>query len=91
MQLPRTLPQSGATVTIVLAFDGALQIRYRGKTLAYRQHTDGQPPVPIENEKTIAQRLDRIRQQQRQRPRCKPAPDHPWRRYPTSPQAPDAP
>ena len=75
----------GATVTVVLAFDGTFQIRYQGQPLACRQQTEGQPPIPIENEKTIAQRLNLIHRQQQQRPQHKPSPDHPWRRYPTSP------
>lgn len=71
----------GATVSVCQAFDGTLHIRYQGQSLAYRRQTDGPPPIPVENEKTIAQRLDRIRQQQQQRPQYKPPPDHPWRRY----------
>ena len=42
-----------------------LALRYRDEGAAglvsRRQHANGQTPIPIENQKTIAQRLDRSR------------------------------
>ena len=57
--------------------DGELPVRLLGAL---------ERAVPVEDEKTVARRVDQVTAEQRSRPACKPAPDHPWRR-PFKPEA----
>ena len=78
----------GALLTVCEAFDGSIELVYKGRALPYRLLTEGPAPIPVETEKTLALRLATIQQAQRRRPRYKPAPDHPWRRPLRPPLAP---
>jgi hypothetical protein len=70
----------GASITVCETFAGDVTLLHEGKTLTYRQLQKGQRPIPIEDEKTIAARIDQIKQQQQQKPQWKPSIDHPWKK-----------
>lgn len=73
----------GTLVTLCEAFDGSITVLSNGQTLSYRLLEQGQPPIPIEDEKSVHARIDQIKQQQATKPAYKPPPDHPWKRaYP---------
>ena len=85
----------GAKVTVCDLASGEVVLLREGRELPYTTYRKGEPPPPVEDEKTLNERVDRALEQQ-QRPRTKPAPDHPWRqagamataRTATSPAAP---
>jgi hypothetical protein len=70
----------GASITVCETFAGDVMLLHEGKTLTYRQRQKGQRPIPIEDEKTIAARIDQIKQQQQQKRQWKPSIDQPWKR-----------
>ena len=70
----------GASITACEAFDGSVTLLHKGKALAYRRLQQGQRPIPIDDEKTLSARVDQVKEQQRKKPRWKPAIDHPWKR-----------
>ena len=73
----------GSLVTLCEGFDGAVTVLSKGRELSFRLLAEGEPPIPVEDEKSVHNRIDQIRQQQAAKPAYKPAPDHPWRRaYP---------
>lgn len=73
----------GARVTLCENFDGRVTILHNARQLNYRILSEGEPPVPIENDKSVRQSIDLIRQRQNAKTTAKPTPDHPWRsRYP---------
>ena len=74
----------GAEVTICEAFDGAVTLLYEGRPLPYRILNEGEPPIPLDDEKSIHATVDQAKCVQLVRPTHKPAPDHPWRRGKTS-------
>ena len=69
----------GANVTVCEPFVGDVTLLHEGKTLAYRQLQKGQRPIPIDDEKTLAARVDEIKQQQL-KPQWKLSIDHPWKK-----------
>lgn len=66
-------------VTLCEDFDGQITILSKGQMLNYRLLEQGEPPIPIENEKSVLGRIDQIKQQQATTTAHKPPPDHPWR------------
>ena len=70
----------GARITVCEGFDGTVTLLHKGQTLAYRVLNEGDPPVPLEDEKSIHATIEQARAAQQKRPAHKPAPDHPWRR-----------
>ena len=70
----------GAQVTLCEAFDGTVTLLYKGQALSHRILAEGEPPIPLDDEKSIHASVDRARALQLNRPAHKPAPDHPWRR-----------
>lgn len=70
----------GATLTVCEAFDGTLTLFYKGHVMAYRLLAEGEPPTPLDDEKSVQHRVDQAKQAQKARPAYKPAPDHPWRK-----------
>jgi len=69
-----------ARVTVCEAFSGQITLLYAGKPLTYSTYRKGDPPAPLEDEKTLNQRVDQTLAAQQVKPRRKPKPDHPWRR-----------
>ncbi len=70
----------GARVTVCEGFDGRVAILRDGRPLAFRVLAEGEPPVSVEDEKSVRHAVDRAKARQQARPNWKPAPDHPWRR-----------
>ena len=70
----------GAQITVCEAFDGTVTLLYQGKALPYRILTEGEPPIPIDDEKSIHATVEQAKTIQLHRKTYKPAPDHPWRR-----------
>ena len=68
----------GAEVTMCAAFDGAVTILYNGKILPARLLSNGEKPTPVEDGKTVRNRLDQIKVAQQARLAYKPVVDHPW-------------
>jgi len=66
-------------VTLCEAFNGLVTILHKGHTLDYRILAQGEPPIPLNDEKTLRSTVDQSRARQQTRPNWKPAPDHPWR------------
>lgn len=69
----------GSRVTLCVGFDGQVTILSQGRALRHRLLEQGEPPIPIENEKSVHGRTDQIKQRQAAKPAYKPPPDHPWR------------
>lgn len=73
----------GSLVTLCEDFNGHVTVLSKGRALSYRLLEQGEPPIPIEDEKSVHGRIDQIKQQQAANPANKPPPDHPWKRaYP---------
>ena len=73
-----------ATITVCAAFDGTITLLYKGRALPYRILKQGEPPIPLADEKSVQSVVNQAKARQASRPRHKPAPDHPWRRYPVT-------
>lgn len=68
----------GATVTLCETFEGTVTILHNGRPMAYRLLAEGEPPIPLEDEKSIHHSIEQAKAKQQARPIYKPAPDHPW-------------
>lgn len=71
----------GASVTVCEHFDGAITLLHQGQALAYTTYQKGERPPPLEDEKTLNQRVEAALAKQPPRP-SKPKSNHPWRQYP---------
>ena len=71
----------GAKITVCEAFDGTVTLLHQGQILDYSILQEGEPPIPLDDEKSIHLTVNQARTLQAQRSQWKPAPDHPWRRY----------
>lgn len=76
----------GAAVTVCKGFDGAVTVLRGGRELPVRLLGEGEDPSPVEDGKSVRQRVERAKAEQRSRSAWKPPPDHPWRR-PFKPEA----
>ncbi len=74
----------GAKVTVCEPASGDVTVLHNGHSLEYRLLALGEPPAPLDDEKSVHQSVDRVKAQQQQRPAYKPSPDHPWKRIPIS-------
>lgn len=72
----------GAQVTVCEAFDGTVTLLHKGHSLTYHVLSEGEPPIPLEDEKSLHQTVDDAKARQQAEPTRKPAPDHPWRHSP---------
>ena len=81
----------GSQVTVCEAFNGTVTVLCKGHSLAYRILQKGQPAIPLDDEKTVHQRVEAARKKQHIAPKRKPAPDHPWRHSPIGKAAQDPP
>lgn len=70
----------GTQVTVCEAFDGKVTILHQGRSLDYRILVEGEPPVPLDDEKSIHHTVAQARARQQCKPKWKPPVDHPWRR-----------
>jgi hypothetical protein len=82
-------------VTVCAPADGEVVLLREGRELPCTTDRKGEQPPPVEDEKTLIERVDSALEKQ-QRKSSKPALDHPWRqavamaaaRTATSPAAP---
>lgn len=70
----------GAHVTVCETSEGMVTIMYQGHQMPFRIFTEGESPIPLDDEKSVYQHVEQAKIRQDERPRWKPAPDHPWRR-----------
>ena len=71
----------GAQVTVCEAFDDSVTLLYKGRALSYRILGEGEPPTPLDDEKSIHATVEQAKTIQLNRQAHKPAPDHPWKRH----------
>lgn len=69
----------GATLTVCEAFNGTITLLHKGHIMPYRLLAEGEPPVPLDDEKSVHHSVDQAKARQTAKPNYKPAPDHPWR------------
>ena len=69
----------GAQITVCEAFDGSVTLLYQGRALPYRILNEGEPPIPLDDEKSIHATVGKAKTIQLNRRAHRPAPDHPWR------------
>ena len=67
-------------VTVCEALDGTVTVLYQGGTLSYRTLAEGEPPIPLDDEKSVHVTIEQVKTHQLQRPAYKPPIDHPWKR-----------
>ena len=67
-------------ITLCEGFDGAVTLLHKGKAMPYRILAEGEPPIPLDDEKSLAQTVEQAKAKQLSKPGHKPAPDHPWKR-----------
>ena len=70
----------GAAVTVCRGFDGAVTVLRDGRELPVRLLAGGGEPLPVEDGKSVRQRVDLAKAEQQSFADWKPAPDHLWRR-----------
>jgi len=69
----------GAKVTVCALADGEVVLLREGRELPYTTYRKGERPPPVEDEKTLNERVDAALAKQSSKP-SKPAPEHPWRK-----------
>ena len=69
----------GAKVTVCGLANGEVVLLREGRELPYTTYRKGERPPPVEDEKTLNERVDAALAKQSSKP-SKPAPDHPWRK-----------
>lgn len=69
-----------ARVTVCELQSGEIVILRKGKEMPYTTYRKGERPAPLEDEKSLNQRVDNSQKRQAGRRNWKPAPDHPWRK-----------
>lgn len=69
-----------ARVTVCELQSGEIVILRKGQEMPYTTYRKGERPAPLEDEKSLNQRVDRSQKRQAGRRNWKPAPDHPWRK-----------
>lgn len=68
----------GAKVTVCALAGGEVVLLREGRELSYTTYRQGKRPPPLEDEKTVNERVDTALAKQQPKT-AKPAPDHPWR------------
>ena len=71
----------GARVTVREGLDGTVALLHKRRPLAHRVLARGEPPVAVADGKCVSRLVEEAKGKQADRPRWKPAPDHPWRRF----------
>lgn len=70
----------GHQITIVQDFNGQTTILHKGSVLDHRVFDPTHQAIPIEDEKSVQARVERIKAKQKATPNRRPAKDHPWRK-----------
>ncbi len=69
----------GAQITVCEHLDATITLLHQGKALAYTTYARGERPAPIEDDKTLNQRVEHTLAKQAPTAANKPKPNHPWR------------
>ena len=69
----------GAKVTVCALANGKVVLLREGRELPYTTYRKGERPPPVEDEKTLNERVDAVLAKQSSKP-SKPAAEHPWRK-----------
>lgn len=67
-----------ALVTVCENFNGDITILHENRALGYEKYADGPEPIPLDDEKSVHERVDNARFDLRSKYYVKPAADHPW-------------
>lgn len=70
----------GAAITVCDAFDGQVTLMRHGQVLAHRLVGEHEVPIPVEDDKSVGDRVDQAKAEQQARRARKAPADHPWRR-----------
>lgn len=66
-----------SVVTVCENFDGEINVLYDGKALGWEKYVDGPEPIPLDDEKSVHERVDNARIDLRSKYYVKPKADHP--------------
>ncbi|EJC8217576.1 helix-turn-helix domain-containing protein [Citrobacter freundii] len=67
-----------SVVTVCESFNGEIKVLYNGKALGWEKYVDGPEPIPLDDEKSVHERVDNARFDLRSKFYVKPKADHPW-------------
>lgn len=67
-----------AIVTVCENFNGEITVLHESRSLGYEKYVDGPEPIPLDDEKSVHERVDNARFGLRSEYYVKPAADHPW-------------
>ncbi|EHS7547006.1 ISNCY family transposase [Escherichia coli] len=67
-----------SVVTVCENFDGEINVLYDGKALGWEKYVDGPEPIPLDDEKSVHERVDNARIDLRSKYYVKSKADHPW-------------
>ncbi|WP_200551343.1 ISNCY family transposase [Kosakonia sp. LAM2021] len=67
-----------AIVTVCENFNGEITVLHESRPLGYEIYVDGPEPIPLDDEKSVHERVDNARYNLRSKYYVKPAADHPW-------------
>ena len=67
-----------SVVTVCESFNGEIKVLYDGKALGWEKYVDGPEPIPLDDEKSVHERVDNARFDLRSKFYVKPKADHPW-------------
>jgi transposase len=70
----------GAKVSVCTLASGAIELLHEGRELPYTPYRKGERPPPVENEKTLSERVDAAAAKHTRQTSTKAAANHPWRR-----------
>ena len=62
------------------AFGAGVKVLHKGRPLTFRVLAEGEPPVALDDEKSVPHTVDEAQARQRAQPGYKPPLDHPWNR-----------
>lgn len=77
----------GKKVTVIETSNGEVSLLFEGTLLEYRTIAVGAPVIPLDDEKTVAQRVEEAKRKQKANVRlsCKPKPNNPFNKTPINP------
>lgn len=67
-------------VTVCEDFEGGIIVLHNNKKLKYTKYFDGPAPIPLDDEKSVHERVDNARLNLNSKFYVKPAKNHPWQR-----------
>jgi transposase len=70
----------GAEISVCAAFDGRVTLLRHGQVLAHRLVGEHEVPIPVDDEKTVGDRVSQAKAEQQVRQTNKPPANHPWRK-----------